>query len=72
MVKVSVREAGGALSEWEGDETILTRLRQLRDQGMAGGALIERLVQVDADAPPLSIRLSGIDAAGNTIEEFIC
>jgi len=72
MIKVSVREAGGTLSEWEEDETILLRFRKLREQGIVGGALIERLVQVDSDSPPLSIRLSGTDAAGNTIEEFIC
>ncbi len=71
-ISVSLGQANGELLEWKADEVLLLKCRTLRSQGASGRELIGHMTEVDPGAPPLSMRLAGVDAEGESFEEFIC
>jgi len=72
QIAVSIRLDNGELAEWDADEGFLLRYRQLTTKGILGGALMRELVDVDPAHPPLSMRLSGVDDTGETLDALIC
>lgn len=69
---LSIRLHDGSLSEWEADEALLSQYRDLKAKGLIGGALIRELIEVDPAHPPLSMRISGLDQTGETVDALIC
>ncbi|MDP9044581.1 MAG: hypothetical protein M3O01_07215 [Pseudomonadota bacterium] len=71
-LSVFIRHANGELTEAPADDALLAHCRALVADGITGRELIVRVFEVDPKAPPLSVRLAGVDATGATIEEFFC
>ncbi len=69
---LSIRLHNGSLSEWEADEAFVLQYRQLKAEGLLGGALIRELIEVDPAHPPLSMRVFGLDQGGESFDELIC
>ncbi len=69
---LSIRLHNGSLSEWEADDALLSRYRDLKAGGMVGGALIRELIEVDPAHPPLSMRVSGQSPTGESFDELVC
>jgi hypothetical protein len=72
MISVFIRQGNGELTECQSDADTLAKCRTLRLQGATGRELIGQVMAVDPNAPPLSVRLAGVDDSGKAFEEFFC
>lgn len=71
-LSVFIRQSNGELTEAPADPGLLAQCRALLAQGVTGRDLIGRVIEIDPAAPPLSVRLAGVDADGAPVEEFFC
>ena len=69
LLNVRVSLVSGADQEWSEKESILRKLKKLRDEGYKGRHLIDTLITDDWGAPPVYVEITGKTKEGKTVTE---
>lgn len=69
-ISIVVSHVDGSQSDLEYPESLLGRLRELREQGFSGKRLVHELLTDDWGAPPRFVRISGM-SRGKVVDEVI-
>lgn len=71
MVHVSLSTVDGGFQEWTKSDSFYRACISLREAGLNGKAIIQKMISKDWKAVPKGMRLSGTLEDGSSIDEYV-